>query len=132
MKAKNYIFILLFFLFAVTSCEEPVIKKPENLIKEEKMIEMMLDMHLAEATFQNRRYQDSVIRATTSTDFYYSVLNEYNVADTVFEKSFVYYSSNPRKFEKMYQDVMNKLSETEQQYSGRKNELLDLGTKKEK
>ena len=96
------------------------------------MIEMMLDMHLAEATFQNRRYQDSVIRATTSTDFYYSVLNEYNVADTVFEKSFVYYSSNPRKFEKMYQDVMNKLSETEQQYSGRKNELLDLGTKKEK
>ena len=129
MKTKNYIYVLLFFLAAMTSCEEPVVEKPENLIKEEKMIEMMLDMHLAEAIFQNQRYQDSAILKTTSADFYYSVLEEYNVPDTLFEKSFVYYASNPRQFEKMYQDVMNKLSEMEQQYSGRKKEELDFGTK---
>ncbi len=128
MKAKKYIFIFFLLLLGMAACEESIVEKPENLLKREKMIEMMTDMHLAEAVFQSRRYQDSLIERTTSADFYYSVLEEYNVADSVFEKSFVYYASNPREFEKMYQDVMNKLSEIEQEYSGRKKEELDLGT----
>lgn len=132
MKAKKYIFILIFLLPGVTGCEEPIVEEPENLIKQEKMIEMMADMHLAEAVFQTRRGQDTAFQRTTSADFYYSVLEEYNVADSVFEKSFVYYASNPRQFEKMYQDVMNKLSEKEQEFSGRKTEELDLGTVKKR
>ena len=132
MKAKNYIFIFIFLLLVMVGCEEPIVEEPENLVKREQMIEMMADMHLAEAVFQTRRYQDSTIERTTSADFYYSVLEEYNVTDSVFEKSFVYYASFPRQFEKMYQDVMNKLSEMEQEYSGQKTEELDLGTPKKK
>lgn len=114
--------ILLFSVFALTSCDEPPIPKPEKLIKEKQMIEMLVDIHMAEATFIHMRY-DSIVKRSTSANFYYSVLEKYQIPDSVFEKSFVYYASNPKHFEEMYREVMNKLSETEQQFSGRKEEL---------
>lgn len=124
MKQKIYILIAL-VIFTFTSCEEGVLPKPENLIKEKQMIQMLVDIHLAEATFTHLRY-DSIMKDNSSVNFYYSVLNKYQVQDSVFEKSLVYYSSTPKDFEKMYRKVMNELSEIEQQYSGRKKELLEF------
>ena len=118
---KIYIIVLL-FIFVIASCDEPPIPKPEKLIKEKQMIEMLVDIHMAEATFIHMRY-DSIVKKSTSANFYYSVLEKYQIPDSVFEKSFVYYASNPKQFEEMYREVMNKLSETEQQFSGRKEEL---------
>ena len=86
---------------------------------------MLVDIHLAEATFNHRR-NDSIVRKSSSVNFYYSILEKYEVPDSVFEKSFVYYASNPKNFEKMYREVMNKLSETEQGFSGRKNDILEF------
>ncbi len=90
---------------------------------------MLVDIHLAEATF-NHMQSDSIVRKSSSVNFYYSVLAKYEVADSVFEKSFLYYASSPKNFEKMYREVMNKLSETEQGFSGRKNDLLEFETPK--
>ncbi len=122
---KKALFILTFIVTTFVSCDKPVIEKPRHLVKEKQMINMLVDIHLAEATFNHMRY-DSIIRNSTSANFYYSVLEKYEVADSVFEKSFVYYASNPRNFEKMYRQVMNKLSETEQGFSGRKNDVLEF------
>ena len=104
-----------------------MIEKPRHLIKEKQMINMLADIHLAEATYNHMRY-DSIIRNSSSENFYYSVLEKYDVPDSVFEKSFIYYASNPKNFEKMYREVMNKLSETEQGFSGRKNDVLEFET----
>jgi type II secretory pathway predicted ATPase ExeA len=123
---KKNIFILFFSLLLWAACDDPLIEKPKNLIKEDRMIDMLVDVHLAEATYQNRIRQDSAIDNTTSTDFYYSVLDKYQVADSTFEKSYIFYLSNPRKFEKMYRKVQSKLSEMEQEFSGRKNEMLEF------
>jgi len=59
---------------------------------------------------------------SSSADFYYSILDKYQTPDSVFEQSFVFYASQPRKFEKMYRQAMNKLNEMEQEYSGRNSE----------
>jgi hypothetical protein len=124
---KQKLSILLFFsLFWIVSCDKPVVEKPENLIKEDKMVEMLKDIHLAEATFSNRRYQDTLLSKSSSANFYYSVLDKYQVSDSVFEQSFIYYASQPKKFEKMYRQVMNKLNEMEQEFSGRSNDILEL------
>lgn len=116
---------LLMFVFAFSSCDNLPIEKPENLIKKKKMIEMLVDIHMAEATFNHMRY-DSIFKNSSSENFYYSILDKYQVADSVFEKSYVFYASTPREFEEMYRKVSNKLSEIEQQYSGRKEELLEF------
>ena len=127
MKITKIIFA--FIVFAFISCDKEVIEKPRHLIKEKQMINMLVDIHLAEATF-NKMQNDSIVRKSSSVNFYYSVLAKYEVPDSVFEKSFLYYASSPKNFEKMYREVMNKLSETEQGFSGRKNDLLEFETPK--
>ena len=122
---KNIFFILSLLFLVFTSCDKLPVEKPENLIKEKKMIDMLVDIHIAEATFINMRY-DSIIKRSSSANFYYSILEKYEVPDSVFEKSFVFYASVPKDFEEMYRKVMNQLSEIEQEYSGRKEELLEL------
>lgn len=125
---KKIIAIFFLGLIALVSCDEPALEKPKNLVKKNKMIDMLVDVHLAEATFKHRRHLDSLIIKSSSDNFYYSILEKYQVADSVFEKSFVYYASMPKDFEKMYRQVMNKLNEREQEHSGRKNDLLEFET----
>lgn len=122
---KFSVFIFAFIVIAFISCEREVIEKPRHLVKEKQMINMLVDIHLAEATF-NRMQTDSIVRKSSSANFYYSVLEKYEVPDSVFERSLLYYASNPKNFEKLYREVMNKLSETEQGFSGRKNEILEF------
>lgn len=124
------LYLILFVVFiAIVSCDKLPYEKPDNLIKEKKMIDMLVDIHIAEATYVQMRY-DSIFRNTPASNFYYSILEKYQVPDSVFEKSFVFYSSTPKQFEEMYRKVMNRLSVIEQEYSGRKNELLDLELEK--
>ena len=122
---------LLLFFAALFSCNEGPIEKPDHLVKEKKMINMLVDIHLAEATF-NHMLHDSIVRNSSSVNFYYSVLEKYNVTASVFEKSYVYYASNPKNFEKMYLEVVNKLVEIEQNFSGRKLEELEFKPKEVK
>jgi hypothetical protein len=122
---RKGLIILVFFVTVFVSCDKPVIEKPRHLVKEKQMINMLVDIHLAEASYNHMRY-DSIVRNSSSVNFYYSVLQKYEVPDSVFERSFVYYASNPKNFEKMYREVMNKLSETEQGFSGRKNDILEF------
>ncbi len=129
---KKNIIILFFWVLCFAACDDSEVEKPENLIKESKMVDMLVDVHLAEATYYNRFHQDSTIANATSTDFYYSVLDKYSVPDTVFEKSLIFYLSKPKNFEKLYRKVQSKLSEMEQEFSGRKNELLDVGNEEER
>lgn len=90
------------------------------------MIDLLVDIHLAEATFNNRRHRDTLIEKSSSVNFYYSILEKHQIPDSVFEKSFVFYASQPRKFERMYRQTMNKLNEMEQEYSGRNTEPQEL------
>lgn len=127
MKKTGLILALLVFIIA--SCERAVIEKPDHLVNEKKMISMMVDIHLAEATFNHMR-NDSIVKKSSSANFYYSVLAKYEVPDSVFERSFMYYASTPKKFEEMYREVMNKLNEIEQGFSGRKKDILEFAAPK--
>lgn len=129
MQNISFILLLVCF-FTCSSCDKAPVEKPEDLISEDKMIVLLTDIHLAEATFTNRHYQDSLISKSSSANFYYSVLGKHQVADSVFERSYVFYLSRPRKFEKMYRQVMNNLNEMEQGFSGRGKELIDLDINK--
>ncbi|WP_319229874.1 DUF4296 domain-containing protein [Draconibacterium orientale] len=120
---KNAFLILIIAVFAFSACENEIMPKPEHLIKEKKMINMLVDVHLAEAAYNHIRYDSAMINSRTE-NFYYSVLDKYEVTDSLFEQSLVYYESHPKNFEKMYRKVMSRLSELEQERSGRKEELL--------
>lgn len=128
MLVKKYIVFLIAVTLMVAACEEPVVKKPRKLIPRDKMVEMLTDIHIAESVFQNRRYSGEQILKFTEADFYYSILKKYNVADSVFEQSLIYYASLPIEYEKIYSRVLDKLNEMEQEQLKKQQEPVDIGT----
>ncbi len=86
-------------------------------------------MHLAKAIGQ-RQYEINDSLKLSSTDLYYSVLAKYDVPDSVFVRSVVYYSSHPKEYEKMYNDVINILKGMEEQAAG--SQELNVGNEAEK
>ncbi len=114
---KQFIGILLFaaILSGLSSCYSTSIKKPDKLIKKDKFVKMMVDIYLVQGYNIDMKI-DTIHKKLTQTDLYYSVLKKYDVPDTVFIRSLIYYSSYPKEYEKMHVQVMDILKEAELQY----------------
>jgi len=116
-KMKQIIVILLFaaILSGLSSCYNTTVPKREKLIAKDKFVKMMIDVYLVQGINLG---PDTVmqLKNISQTDLYYSVLKKYSVADSVFIRSLIYYSSFPREFEKMHVQIMNTLNESELQF----------------
>jgi hypothetical protein len=114
---KHLIGIVLFvaILSGLSSCYSTSIKKPDNLIKKDKFVKMMVDIYLVQGINIDQK-KDSVVKKITQTDLYFSVLKKYDVPDTVFIRSLIYYSSYPKEYEKLHVQIMDILKEAELQY----------------
>ena len=126
---KQFIVILLFaaMLSGLSSCYNTSIEKPDKLIKKDKFVKMMVDIYLVQGIHIDLKV-DSFRKKITQTDLYYSVLKKYDVPDTVFIRSLIYYSSYPKEYEKMHIQIMDQLKEAELQYKPKEN--LDAPAKK--
>ena len=127
---KQWIGSLLFMVFvtSITSCYNTTLPKPDNLIKRDKFVKMMVDVYMVQGMDKGSQPQgEKELRKITQTDLYYSVLKKYSVADTVFIRSLIYYSSFPKEYEKMHVQIMDILNQSELQVKPQ--EKLDLETK---
>jgi len=126
-KMKQFIGILLFavIISGFVSCHNTTIEKPDQLIKKDKFIEMMVDIYLVQG-MNTGADPTGALKKITQTDLYYSVLKKYSVADTVFIRSLMYYSSLPKDYEKMHVEIMNILNESEEQFKPK--DKLKTGT----
>jgi hypothetical protein len=76
---------------------------------------MMVDIYLIQG-MNDIGTKSKELKSIKPTDLYYSVLKKYSVADTVFIRSLIYYSSFPKEYEKLHTEIMTTLNESEQQY----------------
>jgi hypothetical protein len=114
---KQFIGILLFaiLLSGLSSCYNTSVEKPAKLINKNKFVKMMVDIYLVQGVLVDVEV-DSIKKKLTQTDLYYSVLKKYDVPDTVFIRSLIYYSSFPKEYERMHVQIMDRLKEAELQY----------------
>jgi len=127
---KQWIGSLLFMVFvtSINSCYNTTLPKPDNLIKRDKFVKMMVDVYMVQGLDKGSQPQgEKELRKITQTDLYYSVLKKYSVADTVFIRSLIYYSSFPKEYEKMHVQIMDILNQSELQFKPQ--EKLDLEPK---
>jgi len=115
---KQFIGILLFtaILTGLSSCFNTSIAKPDKLIPKEEFVKMMVDIYLIQGINTDISNPKTLKKKLTQTDLYYSVLKKYSVADTVFIRSLIYYSSLPKEYEKMHVQILNNLNESELQF----------------
>jgi len=114
---KHFVGILIVAaLFAgISSCSETTIRKPDKLIPKSTFEKMLIDVYMVQG-MTNLESKNPDLKKLSATDLYYSVLKKYDVADTVFIRSLIYYSSFPKDFEKMQSQIMDNLKESEDRF----------------
>lgn len=124
MKQITGFLLLVVLTLGMSGCFNTTIPKPEQLIPKDKFIKMMVDVYLVQG-LKVVTPDEQEAQRITQTDLYYSVLKKYSVADTVFIRSLIYYSSFPKDYEKMHVQIMDILNETELKFKPQEKLNLD-------
>ena len=97
---------LLLGLFLVACREEA----PPLLIPEDKLVDVLVDVHLAEASLQNRfgPVKDSLAQA-----YYQKIYELHEVEAATFEETMERLRRHPERSERIYEQVMERLSTME-------------------
>lgn len=103
---KQIIYMLLFGLVLIVGCKrDPV---PKDAIKTDKYIDILVDVHIAEALYAERT--KIKIDSLQSGPLYLSVLEKHGVTEEEMLHTTMYYSRNQKEYKKIFTEVLDKLS----------------------
>ena len=95
----------------LVSCNSLLRSKPSGLLSESQMTDLLVDMHLTEATV--RAANDSISRLNDTTDLrirFAEVFRENDVTPDDFNKSLRYYMEQIDELDKIYSEVISRLT----------------------
>jgi len=123
---KYIIYLVLIFL--ILSCEsETKYKKPENLIPKEQMIDLLYDMHLANATtgVKNNALENNL-------NYMSLVYEKYNIDSVRFAESNLYYMANINEYEDIFEEVEKRVEVLKSTYDKKRDSVLKQIREKKK
>ncbi|MGE5395840.1 MAG: DUF4296 domain-containing protein [Candidatus Saccharibacteria bacterium] len=115
MRQITVIILFVTLALGMNACFDAAIPKPAKLIPRDKFVKMMVDVYLVQG-LQNVPIGEKDLKKVTQTDLYQSILKKYAVADTVFVRSLIYYSSFPKDYEKMHVEIIDLMNESALQF----------------
>ncbi len=117
MRKIIYIIFVLFFM----ACESKVnYKKPKNLISKDQMIDLLYDMHMANAT---QGIKDNNLEKNKN---YMSLIYEkYKIDSTQFATSNTYYIANVSEYEDIFEEVELRLKNILDKYEKERDSLIE-------
>ena len=110
---KKWILFVSIAMLAV-SCDSIFTSKPAGTLNEDEMINILVDIHLTEATL--RISNDSLARLNDTIDQrirFAHVFRKHGIDPDDFNKSMDYYLEHIELLDKIYVEVINRLSELE-------------------
>jgi len=116
MNNKVLAILLLVFLLVSNSCRD------KEKIPREEMVSILVDIHLLDGMIQQDRYRQKM-EIPDTLNVYKHVLDKHGYSQARFDSTLNYYSKDPRKFERIYQDVMARLNRMETRAREQKEEL---------
>jgi hypothetical protein len=107
MKKPVCLTAFLFCVFLI-SCSKKEEKIPAGIISRDTMVQVMVDLHIAEAHAQfNTAFDD---KKSLKQAYYKFVFKKYKINADVLMKSWAFYASHPEILSKIYEDVITGLS----------------------
>lgn len=101
--------IFIPLLFVIVSCKKSdEVKKPEGLLSEEEMVEVLTDIHLIEGARTGLVIMGDSVGGVN--EHYKAFFIKHEVTQAQYDSSFVYYSKNPIIFDEIYERVIQNLS----------------------
>ena len=117
MKKFFTIFCITLFCACTSIEERPSI--PDSVLSQEKMAEVMVDVHLLEAALNVSAYsKDQIVASPIIPNS--DVLKKNDVTKKQYEESFAFYSKNPLLLTEVYQIVLNNLSKMQAEVMNKK------------
>lgn len=107
--------LFLMLLISVISCSEPTISKPDKLIPKSRFEKILIDIYKARGLYDLNN-KSPELKKLKEADLYYSVLKKYDMPDSVFIRSLIYYSSFPKDFDKIQAEIMDYLNQSQEQF----------------
>ena len=104
MKKIFWILIIL----AVVSCKKEE-KLPEGYMDQSQMVAFLIDLHTAQGAVQNLKLKPDS-SAFLFNAFEKKLLNDHNVADSIFYLSYSWYLNHPTEMHDIYTAVVDTLS----------------------
>lgn len=120
-KFGFHLCIVCMFVFAVAGCK---VKRPDDVIPESKMENLLYDYHLAKSMGDNLPYNENY-KKTLYID---AVFKKYGTTQAVFDSSMVWYTRNTEVLAKIYDKVKKRLKDQQNEI----NNLIALRDKKPK
>lgn len=103
MKQLLFLFLSLF----VFSCSKNPAPKPDNLLDEEVMVDIIYDISILQATDGSMPYK--LTEHNIKMDQY--ILDKYKIDSTTYRQNQKYYAANARKYKKIYKKVIERLEQ---------------------
>ena len=116
---KRFPFIILcFVLAALCGCEDKGFK-PERLLTEQEMIDIMTDVQIIEADINYQKMDERDPKDSTtvvpkdyvkmSRDYYDQLFEHYGITDSIFSQNLKYYTEHPEVLERIMDSVTQRL-----------------------
>ena len=108
MMRNLVIIALVLFSFA---CKKGT-KVPHYVIPKEDMINIIIDIHVTDGLFTVTKVRRELVR-NDSLNYYDEIFTNYGYTRKDFDTSVYFYSKNINEYDKIYQEVLNRLNEME-------------------
>ncbi|MGB1205393.1 MAG: DUF4296 domain-containing protein [Chitinophagales bacterium] len=111
-----YFLILLFisvFLIPACSNEAPIDTTSFDYtapIERETMIDIMIDIHLAEALANNTKLKREGVELKAIGQYYEDIFEAHQIDQEKFTMAFEYYTQRPNDFDLMYEELIDRMS----------------------
>jgi len=104
IKIFFYCVCFVFFTIVITSCDN----RPAGVLNQHKMISFLTDLHKLDGTLEVSGLGTAQDRENVY--YYNALLKKYGITKDEFDSSLVWYTKNPKKFDKIYTQVIIRLN----------------------
>ena len=112
--------LFLFFSLLVLSCSKNPVPKPDNLLDEEVMVDIIFDISVLQATdgsMPNKLFENNI-----KMDQY--IFEKYKIDSLTYRQNQNYYAADARKYKKIYKKVIERLEEEKIRLDGTNKDRL--------
>lgn len=86
----------------------PACDRPKGVLNSGKMADVLVEMHKTDATLSERNLIFG--RYDTKAPYYKYIFKKYGITQAEFDSSLVWYTKNPQRFENVYDNVIDQLT----------------------
>jgi len=110
-QMNKFIYFFFISLFLVNCTSNTIIKKPDNLIPKEQMVDLLTDLFLASGGKSIKNIQQK-----RNVDYYPLVYQKHQIDSTRFKESNYYYTSRIDEYDEIIKKVDERLKKSRTHY----------------